>query len=98
MELNFVPSIIEITSGVTIINPYLSRSLHPIPTTPAASRPAHTTGQVNARALTGHAIASTSPAQSEVPQDARGTTPIRMLRLSQAATITGLSKTKIYQL
>lgn len=80
------------------MNPHPSRSLRPIPTSPAATRPAHTTGQVDARALTRHANAPASPAQPEIPQDAQRTTPIRMLRLSQVATITGLSKTKIYQL
>lgn len=98
MELSFVPSIIEFTSGVTIMNPYPSRSLRAIPTSPAGTRPAHTAGQVEARALTGHSIDPVSPTQSEVPQDVRRATPIRMLRLSQVAAITGLSKTKIYQL
>ena len=80
------------------MNSYPSRSLRAIPTTPAATRPTHTAGQDEARALARRPIASMPPAQSEVPQDVQRTTPIRMLRLSQVATITGLSKTKIYQL
>lgn len=80
------------------MNSYPSRSLRAIPTTPAATRPARTAGQDDARALASRSISSMPPAQPEVPQDARRTVPIRMLRLSQVATITGLSKTKIYQL
>ena len=80
------------------MNSYPSRSLRAIPTTPAATRPAGTAGQDEARALARRPIASLPPAQPEVQQDVQRTTPIRMLRLSQVATITGLSKTKIYQL
>jgi prophage regulatory protein len=80
------------------MNSYASRSLRAIPTTPAVARPARTAGQAEARALTGHSIDPVSPMPSEVQQDARRATPIRMLRLSQVATVTGLSKTKIYQL
>ena len=80
------------------MNSYPSRSLRAIPTTPAATPTARTAGQAEARALASRPIASMPPAQSEVSQDVRQPTPIRMLRLSQVATITGLSKTKIYQL
>lgn len=80
------------------MNPHPSRSLRPISTTPTATRPALTTGQVEARALTGHAIAPISPAPSGVLQDAQRATPIRMLRISQVLAMTGLSKTKIYDL
>lgn len=80
------------------MNSHPPRSLRAIPTTPATVRPARTAGQDEVRALAGRAVASIPPAQSEVPQDARRATPIRMLRLSQVAAITGLSKTKIYQL
>ena len=80
------------------MNSYPSRSLRAIPNTSAATRPTRTAGQDEARALAGRPIASMPPAQSEVPHDVQRTTPIRMLRLSQVATITGLSKTKIYQL
>lgn len=76
------------------MNSYPSRSLRAIPTTPAATPPARTAGQAEARALASRPVASMPPAQSEVQH----ATPIRMLRLSQVATITGLSKTKIYQL
>jgi len=51
------------------------------------------TGQDEARVLAGRPIG-----QPEVQQDAPRATPIRMLRLSQVAAVTGLSKTKIYQL
>ena len=77
------------------MNSYPSRPLRSIPTSPAATRPARMTGQDEARALAGRPI---TPAQPEVQQDAPRATPIRMLRLSQVAAITGLSKTKIYQL
>jgi predicted DNA-binding transcriptional regulator AlpA len=80
------------------MNSYPSRSLRAIPTTPAAARPTRTTVQDEARALASRPVSSMPPAHPEVPQDAPRTTPIRMLRLSQVATITGLSKTKIYQL
>src|SRR5690606_35609638 len=98
MECNFVASIIEIASGVTIMNSYPSRTLRSIPTSPAATRPARMTGQDEARALAGRPIAPVTTPQPEVQQDAPRATPIRMLRLSQVAAITGLSKTKIYQL
>lgn len=80
------------------MNSYPSRTLRSIPTSPAAARPASMTGQDEARALAGRPIAPITPAQPEVQQDAPRATPIRMLRLSQVAAITGLSKTKIYQL
>jgi predicted DNA-binding transcriptional regulator AlpA len=80
------------------MNPYPSRSLRAIHTTSAATRPTCTAGQGEAHALASRPIASIPPTQSEVSQDAPRATPIRMLRLSQVATITGLSKTKIYQL
>lgn len=80
------------------MNSYPSRSLRAIPATPATARPTHTAGQAEARALASRPSASMPPAQSEVPQDVPHSTPIRMLRLSQVAAVTGLSKTKIYQL
>lgn len=80
------------------MNSYPSRSLRSIPTSPAAIRPALKTGQYEARALAGRPDVSTPPAQSETQQDVRPNTSLRMLRLPQVATITGLSKTKIYQL
>ena len=80
------------------MNSYPSRSLRAIPTTPAATRSTGTTVQDEARALASRPAASMPPAQPEVKQDVQRTTPIRMLRLSQVATVTGLSKTKIYQL
>ncbi|WP_232831066.1 helix-turn-helix transcriptional regulator [Peristeroidobacter agariperforans] len=80
------------------MNSYSSRSLRAIPTAPAATRLAGTAGHGESHALAGRAIASVPPAQSQVPHDVQPTTPIRMLRLSQVAAITGLSKTKIYQL
>jgi prophage regulatory protein len=80
------------------MNSYPSRTLRSIPTSPAATRPAPMTGQDEARALAGRPVAPITTAQPEVQQDARRDTPIRMLRLSQVAAITGLSKTKIYQL
>jgi prophage regulatory protein len=78
------------------MNSYPSRSLRAIPTTPTG--PTRTAGQDEARALAGRPIASIPPAQPQVSQDAQRNTPIRMLRLSQVAAVTGLSKTKIYQL
>ncbi len=80
------------------MNSFPTRSLRTIPTAPAATRPAPTVGQDEARALAGRPIASIPPAHSEVLHDVQRTTPIRMLRLSQVAAITELSKTKIYQL
>lgn len=80
------------------MNSHPSRTFRSIPTTSAASRPARMTGQDEARALASRSIAPITPAQPEVQQDASRATPIRMLRLSQVAAITGLSKTKIYQL
>ena len=80
------------------MNSHPSRSLRAIPTSPGATRPTRTVRQDEAHTLAGHPIAAIPPAQAEVPQDARRTIPIRMLRLSQVAAVTGLSKTKIYQL
>ena len=80
------------------MNSYPSRTLRSIPASPTAARPARMTGQDEVRALAGRPIAPITSAQPEVQQDAPRATPIRMLRLSQVAAITGLSKTKIYQL
>jgi predicted DNA-binding transcriptional regulator AlpA len=80
------------------MNSYPSRSLRAIPTSPAATHPTRTGGHDEARALASRPVASIPPTQPQVPQDAQRNTPIRMLRLSQVAALTGLSKTKIYQL
>lgn len=98
MEWNFVPSTIETESGVTIMNTYPPRSLRLIPATGSDSRLAPVTGRVDAHALAGHMVNASPSAQPDVPCDLRRSEPVRMLRLAEVATMTGLSKAKVYEL
>ena len=56
------------------------------------------TGEVEARSLSGHRIDPATPAQPQESCGARPNAPIRMLRIAQVLTLTGLGKTKIYEL
>lgn len=67
-------------------------------TTAPAPRPNQMVGQVEARALSGHVIGPAVRPQPDARRSAQCATPIRMLRVSQVLAITGLSKTKIYDL
>ena len=80
------------------MNPHPFRSLRPIPATHSDTRLVPVTGRVEAHALAGHMVNATPSAQSEVSSDAPRNEPIRMLRLAQVATMTGLSKAKVYEL
>lgn len=80
------------------MNTYASRSLGPRAATVPAVPPTHMTGKVEARALSGHALDPTTPAQSQESCGVRRNDPIRMLRIAQVLALTGLGKTKIYEL
>lgn len=75
------------------------RSLRLIPAaTCSDSHQAPVTGRVEAHALAGHIVNAPPSAQPDMPVDSRPIEPVRMLRLAQVATTTGLSKAKIYEL
>lgn len=80
------------------MNTYAPRSLGPSATTVAGIRQAHMTGDVEARALSGHIVDPAAHVQSQESYCARRNTPIRMLRIAQVLALTGLGKTKIYEL
>ena len=80
------------------MNPHPFRSLRPVPATHSDARLAPVTGRVEAHALAGHLVSSPPSAQPDVPSDSPRNEPIRMLRLTQVATMTGLSKAKVYEL
>jgi predicted DNA-binding transcriptional regulator AlpA len=48
--------------------------------------------------LAGHMVNAPPSVGPEIPSDASRNAPIRMLRLAQVATMTGLSKAKVYEL
>jgi predicted DNA-binding transcriptional regulator AlpA len=78
------------------MNTYASRSLGLTTPTATRIRNTHVTGEVEARALAGHTL--DQAAQSQESCGARRNTPIRMLRIDQVLALTGLGKTKIYEL
>lgn len=80
------------------MNPHPFRSLRPITSTHSEARVAPVTGRVETYALAGHIVNAPPSAQPEVSSDAPRNEPIRMLRLAQVATMTGLSKAKVYEL
>lgn len=80
------------------MNRYASRSLGPKAATVSAIRHTHVTGEVEAHALSGHMVDAAAPAQSKETCGARRNAPIRMLRIAQVLALTGLGKTKIYEL
>lgn len=80
------------------MNPHPFQSLRPIPATHADTRLAPVTGRVEAHALAGHIVNAPLAAQAEMSINASHNAPIRMLRLAQVATMTGLSKAKVYEL
>ncbi len=80
------------------MNPHPFRSLRPVPATHSDTRLAPVTGRVEAHALAGHMVNAPPSAQPEISGDASHNAPIRMLRLAQVATMTGLSKAKVYEL
>lgn len=80
------------------MNTYASRSLGPRATTVPVIRHTPLTGEVEARALSGHMVNPVAPAQSQESCGARRSAPIRMLRIAQVLALTGLGKTKIYEL
>jgi predicted DNA-binding transcriptional regulator AlpA len=78
------------------MNTYASRSLGPRTTTVPVMRNIPVSGEVEARAFSGHTVD-----QRGQPHDSCGAqrnTPIRMLRIAQVLALTGLGKTKIYEL
>lgn len=77
---------------------YASRSLGPRATTVPAIHHTHVTGEVEARALSGHMVDPATHAQSQESCGARRDAPIRMLRIAQVLALTGLGKTTLYQL
>lgn len=77
---------------------YASRSLGPRATTVPAIRHTHVTGEIEARALSGHMIDPPTPAQSQESCGTRRNAPLRMLRIAQVLALTGLGKTTLYQL
>jgi predicted DNA-binding transcriptional regulator AlpA len=78
------------------MNTYATRSLGPTTATVTPIRNTTMTGEVEARALSGHKLDQT--AQPQEACGAQRNTPIRMLRINQVLTLTGLGKTKIYEL
>lgn len=75
-----------------------SRRLRQMPSTHSDTRVAPVAGRIEARTLAGHTVDAPPSAQPEVSSDATHNAPIRMLRLAQVATMTGLSKAKVYAL
>lgn len=80
------------------MNPHPFRSLRPAPATRSDAHLAPVTGRIEAHALNGHIVNAPPSADPEMSGDATRTVPIRMLRLAQVATMTGLSKAKVYEL
>jgi len=80
------------------MNTYASRSLGPRITTGSAIRSAPMTGEVDARALAAHTLDPPAPVGPQDGGVARRNAPIRMLRIEQVLALTGLGKTKIYEL
>jgi prophage regulatory protein len=80
------------------MNQHPFRSLRPIPATSSDTRLSPVTGRVEAHALAGHMVNAPHTAQAEMSGGASHNAPIRMLRLAQVATMTGLSKAKVYDL
>lgn len=80
------------------MNTYPPRSLRLIPAARSDSQLAPMTGRIEAHALAGHSVNAPPSAQPDMPVDSRPIEPVRMLRLAQVATTTGLSKAKIYEL
>lgn len=80
------------------MNTYLPRPLRLVPAAGSDSRLAPVTGRVEANALAGHMVNASPSAQADAPADPRPSEPVRMLRLAQVASTTGLSKEKIYEL
>jgi prophage regulatory protein len=81
-----------------IMNSHSHRPFRSMTTTVPAPRPAQIVGQVEARALAGHALGPTAHAQPDARRNTQGVAPIRLLRVTQVLALTGLSKTKIYDL
>lgn len=77
---------------------YASRSLGPRTATLPSVRNMPFTGEVEARSLPGHMVHPAAPAQPHESCGARPNAPIRMLRIAQVLALTGLGKTKIYEL
>jgi prophage regulatory protein len=80
------------------MNTYASRSLGPRATTVPAIRHTQLTGEVEAHAFSGHMVEPAAPAQPQESCGPRRNAPIRMLRIAQVLALTGLGKTKIYEL
>lgn len=75
-----------------------SRPLRLIPATRSDTRDAPVSGRIEVHSLAGHMIDAPAATQPDVSSDATPSVPIRMLRLAQVASMTGLSKAKVYAL
>jgi len=75
-----------------------SRPLRLIPATRSDTPVAPVSGRIEVRSLAGHMIDAQASTQPDVSSDVTPTAPIRMLRLAQVASMTGLSKAKVYAL
>lgn len=80
------------------MNPDPSRRLRLMPATRSDTRLVQVTGRIEAHTPAGHMVNAPPSTQPEVSSDAVRNDPIRMLRLAQVATMTGLSKAKVYAL
>jgi len=73
------------------------RTFRPMTSPVPPTRPGQMVGHVEARALTGHTLGPSVPAQPDAGRNAQ-IVPIRMLRVERVMAVTGLSKTKIYEM
>lgn len=80
------------------MNSQSHRPFRPMTTTAPTARPGQMVGQVEARALSGHVLGPSVPAQPDASRNVKTAVPIRMLRVHQVMAVTGLSKTKIYEM
>lgn len=75
-----------------------SRRLRPMLATRSDTRRVQATSRIDTHTPAGHMVNAPPSTQPEVSSDAVRNQPIRMLRLAQVATMTGLSKAKVYAL
>lgn len=75
-----------------------SRPLRLIPATRSDMRDTPMSGRIEAHSLAGRMIDAPASTQPDVPSVGTPSAPIRMLRLAQVASMTGLSKAKVYAL
>lgn len=80
------------------MNTYASRSPGQRITTAPVVHNAPVTGEVEARAFAAHALDPVAHSEPQAAGLPRRSVPIRMLRIAQVLSLTGLGKTKIYEL